>query len=1027
MVRKKIAMAVLALSALQADIASALGLGNVAVKSSLNQPLDAEIRLFDAGDLDETQIRVQLAAPEDFQRAGVERDYFLTNLRFNVELDQRGNGVIRVTTREAVVEPYLNFIVETRWPSGRLLREYAVLLDPPTFSAAPAPAATGSALATVQQRTQSPAVGPRVSQQSAAGASPRPQLTQPAATGPGEYRVQHNDTLSSIAARFRPSGDVNLQQTMVAIQQANPEAFIRGNINLVKSGYVLRIPSADAVRAVSADVALATVREHNEAWRSGRAPATTLAGPQLDARRPAASDDAGPQERERLSIATAGDSDRLTASDGAAAGAGEGAALRDELAAARESLDSARRENAELESRLDDMERQIATLQRLLTLKDDQLAALQAAAGDTTEAAPPATAPAAPDTAPAATDASQPQPAPATAPASSSGSLIDDLMAMLWLPIAGGAALILLAALIIAQRRRAAAEREALAALEEDDTPPVVFAADEQLDRDDVVVSDDGIAPRDEVEAAAEEAAASEAPAAEPVRSQTGDAVAEADIYIAYGRYQQAVDLLQSAIAQEPARSDLRVKLLEVYLEMRERDAFRAEFRQLLSLGDELAVAQVKELLSSVDGVDGWLDDLGDTPASASLTGAAALGAAALGGAAAAAMTGAEDDTETSDAEDELIFDREEPVEEEGPLLDLDDLVTPQDGTEQELDFSDLELDTAELGTSEPETAEEDADVNLFGLDDLEFEERSEESRVEAAAADEADGTGSEAPADEPAAETLADDAELELDGELDLEGDLDLDLSELEQESLDAAFDAFEVEPTDELEQEIAAFDLPATELSPAEPAEPAADDEAISDADLDAAFNELMSGLDEPADTSETAAEESAAPASGGFELEGLGDLEEIDELDELESLDSLGELPGATSTAATDEDEDVLGELDEFAAALAGDTDDESGDDLLADDALEPAAEETPFGTDLPDLTDLEPYTPELAAADAEDEFDFLADADEVATKLDLARAYIDMGDTAGARDILDEVVVEGTDPQKEEAQSLLSRIS
>src|SRR6218665_1088041 len=112
MVRKKLAMAVLALSALQADLASALGLGNLSVKSALNQPLNAEIRLLDTADLDPSQIKVQLAAPEDFERAGVDRSYFLTNLKFIVDIDGRGTGTIRITTADPVVEPYLNFVVE---------------------------------------------------------------------------------------------------------------------------------------------------------------------------------------------------------------------------------------------------------------------------------------------------------------------------------------------------------------------------------------------------------------------------------------------------------------------------------------------------------------------------------------------------------------------------------------------------------------------------------------------------------------------------------------------------------------------------------------------------------------------------------------------------------------------------------------------------------------------------------------------------------------------------------------------------
>src|SRR6185369_4112750 len=105
MVRKKLALAILAFSALQADFASALGLGNLSIKSALNQPLSAEIKLLDTTDLDAGQIKIQLATPEDFQNAGVDRDYFLTNLKFAIEMDGHGGGTLRITTREPVVEP----------------------------------------------------------------------------------------------------------------------------------------------------------------------------------------------------------------------------------------------------------------------------------------------------------------------------------------------------------------------------------------------------------------------------------------------------------------------------------------------------------------------------------------------------------------------------------------------------------------------------------------------------------------------------------------------------------------------------------------------------------------------------------------------------------------------------------------------------------------------------------------------------------------------------------------------------------
>ena len=115
-------------------VASALGLGELTLHSYLNEPLVAEIDLLEVEVLTSDQIRIQLASREDFKRAGVERQYFLTDLKFELTFDEEGNSRLTVTSSERVREPFLNFLVEARWPNGRIVREYTILLDPPAFS-----------------------------------------------------------------------------------------------------------------------------------------------------------------------------------------------------------------------------------------------------------------------------------------------------------------------------------------------------------------------------------------------------------------------------------------------------------------------------------------------------------------------------------------------------------------------------------------------------------------------------------------------------------------------------------------------------------------------------------------------------------------------------------------------------------------------------------------------------------------------------------------------------------------------------
>ncbi|MEX5530246.1 type IV pilus assembly protein FimV, partial [Pseudomonas syringae] len=156
---RKLVLAIAAASALSSGMAQALGLGELSVKSTLNQPLVAEIELTEAQGLNATQVVPSLATTADFAQAGVTRQAFLNDLTFTPVINASGKSVLRITSSKPVREPYVKFLVQVLWPNGRLLREYSLLLDPPKFSpeaaaaaAAPAPAAAPAApaqLATV--------------------------------------------------------------------------------------------------------------------------------------------------------------------------------------------------------------------------------------------------------------------------------------------------------------------------------------------------------------------------------------------------------------------------------------------------------------------------------------------------------------------------------------------------------------------------------------------------------------------------------------------------------------------------------------------------------------------------------------------------------------------------------------------------------------------------------------------------------------------------------------------------------------
>lgn len=934
MVRNKLAAAVLAVSAMQAGLASALGLGDMELKSVLNQPLSAEIALRDTAALDPGQIIVRLASSADFARAGLERDHLAGQLRFDVALHDDGSGVVKVSTREPVVEPYVSFLLEVRWPSGRLLREYTALVDLPRSAPPTAPSRSQAAVET--PRPTRSAVAP------AAGTA------LPEAVGEGRYRVQHSDTLSSIAGRFRP-GEASVEQTMLAIQQLNPEAFIHHNINLVKSGHVLRLPTAEEAGSWDPRRAREEVSSQTEAWRAGRAAEHRLAeGPALDGRRAATGSGEAPDRGSRLSIVAAGDSDHHGVGEGTgSAASGEASALRDELAASQETLDKARRENSELSSRIGDLEEQIETLQKLLELKDDQLAALQARLDEVDTQSEPV------DFNYAGLEEDE---VPDDAAGTSAAAPADSAAGSSWLDrpsvwLGGGVALLAALLGLLLWRRRSDST--------EDESAVLYAEPGEAVEADPVqeTVEDEAAPVEEPAEAEIaldEEDSDSESEAAvDPVQPETEDPLAEAGIYMAYGRYPQAAALLQGAIADRPDDVDLRVKLLEVHVEARDREAFRREFAALESLGDADAIARVKEQLSAVDGVADWLDE--EEPA---------------------AVPGP-DEGAMEELEEALHHDPEELAEEPG-VASSDEEALP------DLDF-DFEFEGLDDDL-------EDLDGILGGLDDgAEGEAPDLDSGLEQN--DEEPGAGELSDLDlalhQPTGEApVAPASWLESPGgeveevagdELGLEGDLtfdDLDLGGLELES--------ETEAADEAEElgsgleEDALADL-AWDLGDALSTEPGLDEEPGADLQSDSTLD-----LEE-----------------SDFEADAVPPLEDLaSELEEAgfgeTSAESDAELPAQRPDESADREEGT----DPFALAAA------TGEVTL-------------------DEFDLGFGDAEEATED-EDHFDFLGDTDEMATRLDLARAYIDMGDEEGARDILEEVLEEGDAEQRQQAEAMMERL-
>ena len=549
----------------------ALGLGEIRLNSALNQPFDAEIELISAAEEDLSALRASLATTDTFVRYGLDKPAYLSDFTFRV-VRSGGRDVLRITSARPVTEPFVTLLVEASWPRGRLLREYTVLLDPPVF--APAAPVAEAPVATPRVTTPpAPTVrtAPRPAPQAA---TPAPRASRPVATAsiePGSvYRVRPNDTLWQIASAANPGSRSDVNRAMVAIYEANPAAF-GGNINVLRAGSDLRIPSSSDMTAISASAAAAEVARQYQLWREGKAEA------------PSATADGG-----RLRL--------VTPEQGAAAPSTATAATPAPSAGAED-----------LQARVSELEAELAEARRLLEVRNAELATLQGAA-PATEAVPAEVPPsepseaveapdAAPEAAPAVPAGQEPQapsaaaePEAPAAPVSEEGpSLFDRLREYWWLVLGLLAAALGISAFLRGRREAGSAEEnleEALGRRAEDIRSRATLAPRPR--ETDIVVEE-----REPLEAPVPPAPVVPEPSRKPVsiedtlsgeaplNLEAGDPLAEADFHMAYGLYDQAADLVQVAAKREPDRRDLKLKLLEIFFVWGNRDRFMEVAREM--------------------------------------------------------------------------------------------------------------------------------------------------------------------------------------------------------------------------------------------------------------------------------------------------------------------------------------------------------------------------------------------------------------------------------------------------------------
>ncbi len=1025
--------------------ANAAGLGKIVVLSGLGQPLRAEIEV-SATREELSNMKAQLASQNAFKEAGL--DYATTLLGIRFKMDKRPNGVsvIKLSSDKPINDPFIDMLVELNWPAGRLVREYTFLLDPPEMAVkAPAPVSAPvvkpvvSSKPRVEERPTTTSIDEdtrskaavRAQSQSQVTSAPPPAPKQPvdqSAVAQDAREIRRGDTLNRIASEIKPAG-VSLDQMLVGLLRANQDAFDGGNMNRLKTGKILSVPDKSAIEAVSPVEAKKIVAAQSADWNAYRSKLSGIAAKapvkEGEAKQETAGkitakveDKAAPAEapKDQLKVS------KTEVVDAKSAGAAK--ASEEDRVAKEKAL-------KEASERLAALEKNVAALESLIALKDKNLAELQKQAAakpvpaepqkPVTETKPvespapvkPAESVAAPakpaeppvtEPAPVKPQETKAEPAPAAASQPAPGSepapveppksppkptpppppppppvpggepgFIDGLREnqLLHAGIGGAAILGAIAAYVL--RRRRAGEFEKPLDLNSTLTPH-----SQSLTANSVFRSTGGQSV-DTSHTPAQTDFSQAGPGS--IDTDEVDPVAEADVYMAYGRDAQAEEILLEAKQKDPTRLAIHLKLLEIY-------SNRKDLKQFETLASDL--------YSETAGVGADWEK------------AAAMGRALdpqnplYGGGSVEAAPAAEFD---ADATVIVSSSVKSTVTLPGELSQMAELAT------QAAELT-PEMAPEPVSAAEPVPQEEltslDFDLGMGVEESSPAEEAAEELNAQ------------ETP--EPEAEVPA------------LDFDLASDSSAApSQQTMDA-------------DATVVGFDVGLPEAQPAV-VEQAVVPEEPMDLDFDLGFDSaqaeaapaVQAVAEMPDDAASGVAAEAVSVEDDGVEFDvnltestflGQSMPEEVPSFD-MSSIDLDLNVPAieaqeqvATPPEMAQEEVEPAIENDLISTAVNSDFAIEQAETML----------NPQFGIE-PDLLPEQDFSlaqaetvvnPQFGSEDSvSPEFDISAN-EEIATKLDLAKAYEEMGDFEGARELLQEVLNEGDASQKEKAQAILSKI-
>ncbi len=563
----------------------AAGLGKLNVNSGLGEPLKAEIELLSVSPEELSTLSAVIASEEAYALQGIERPASHSTIKVEIAKSVSGAPVLKLRSLQPINDPYLDMLLQVDWASGRLLREYTVLLDPPGYTGESDNSAVGTVQMPSTQSESSSAPVASTPGNVAEGKPGKPAKSSKkpvsAANDAQEYVTQRGDTLAKIARNMKPDG-VSLEQMLIGLYEVNPDAFSGKNINRLKTGQILRAPSQETLDAISQQQASKEVRIHTANWNEYR---NKLAGmvaeaPMAEAETKTSSSSGKIKAAEDQSaLETAGSKDVVKLSAGDAEKIKDDGSLKSleaKVAALQEEVTAREKGLQEAQTRTTGLEKQIAEMQKLLAMKNGAMAEMQKQAAEATQPKPvesapvaeikpaeqkPAEAPPAPEQKPEqAKPVAVPKPAPVPEPIPEE-SFLDTLN----LPLMGGAAglLALLGGAWVYLRNK---RKKNLADFERGIMTSgglkanTVFGntSGSSVDTGDTSFLTDF----------------SQSTNGGMIDTHDVDPIAEAEVYMAYGRDAQAEEILKDAIAKEPKRYELHLKLLEMYAASKNMSAF---------------------------------------------------------------------------------------------------------------------------------------------------------------------------------------------------------------------------------------------------------------------------------------------------------------------------------------------------------------------------------------------------------------------------------------------------------------------